>query len=282
MPAVALPSATPSALMGRINVERGSFGERHSLGIMFVLPMLRVSRSWQTISKPMRGESLGEALTGRIPAVRDTYGEMPVQLTMCACSPRRTTKLLSTMARQQPAEQVHSVGRISCSVSLRIVILLPTGVAYRLSPATKDETGGELGAVGIFREVRALLASVVFGWAQNSPWQPRPTGQQPHVAVSGGNVSYQYGNNPWSLFSLLRDHATSPPAGPAQTLQFSIATQPVLQGAVAQSDATVVFLRLQLQSPDDKKALTVPTVFPVKAPPLAFCGEVAPKRTAAR
>jgi len=125
-------------------------------------------------------------------------------------------------------------------------------------------------------------ANVVFGWAKDSPWQPRPTGQQPHVAVSGGNVTYEYGNNPWSLFSLLRDHATSPAAGPQQTLQFAVATQPVLQGAVAQNGATTVFLRLQLQTPDDKKAVTVPTVFPTKAPALSYCGQAGAKRTAAR
>lgn len=125
-------------------------------------------------------------------------------------------------------------------------------------------------------------ASVIFGWAKDSPWQPSATGQEPHVAVSGGNVSYEYGNNPWSLFSLLRDHATSPPAGPSQTLKFSVATQPVLQGAVAQSDTTVVFLRIQLQSPDDKKALVVPAKFPTKAPSLALCTQLAaPKRAAA-
>jgi hypothetical protein len=119
-----------------------------------------------------------------------------------------------------------------------------------------------------------MPASVVFGWAKDSPWQPRPTGQQPHVAVQGGNVSYQY-DNAWSLISLLRDRASGPADRP-QTLQFTIATQPVLQGAVEQSSPTTVFLRVQLQSPDDKKALVLPS-FPWKAPILAGCPAPAAK-----
>jgi type VI secretion system protein ImpL len=143
------------------------------------------------------------------------------------------------------------------------------------APSTPDSAATSTGQWSF-----GLPASVIFGWAQNSPWQPRPTGQQPHVAVSGGSVAYQY-VNAWSILSLLRDRAATPP-GPPQTLQFAIATQPVLQGAVAQAGSTIVFLRLQLQSPDDKKALTLPATFPAKAPPLALCSQLAPKQTAAR
>ncbi len=153
---------------------------------------------------------------------------------------------------------------------------LASGTPPAAAPGTPDSAATSTGQWSFGQP-----ASVVFGWAKNSPWQPSPAGQQPHVAVSGGTVSYEYGNSPWSLFSILRDHATTPAAGPPQTLQFSIATQPVLQGAVAQNGATVVFLRLQLQTPDDKKTVTVPAVFPTTAPPLAFCSQVAPKQTAA-
>ena len=110
---------------------------------------------------------------------------------------------------------------------------------------------------------------LALGWAQNSPWQLSPTGQQKgRAAVSGSTVSWQY-NNAWSLISLLRDQAASAEdldssANPQpQTLRLNVATQ----SGAAKGSATV-FVRIQLQTTDQKKGVLLPPVFPTQAPRL--------------
>lgn len=127
---------------------------------------------------------------------------------------------------------------------------------------------GSPSATPVARWVYGNPVQVALGWAQNSPWQPSPGGQQPRAAASGNTVTWQYANA-WSLISLLRDQAAPAAeldsyADPQpQTLRFLAATQ----SGAAQGSAKV-FVRVQLQTTDQKKGVLLPPVFPTQAPRL--------------
>lgn len=121
--------------------------------------------------------------------------------------------------------------------------------------------------------------SVTFTWAQNSPWQPAIKTKEPNSSSDGAAVTYAY-NNAWSFLSLLRDQAGRSGDFPSlidpdpQTLRFEMATVP--------DDATVtpplpndvrVYVRVALQSADQKQRLVLPAVWPFEAP-----GYSCPKR----
>ncbi|HXU46725.1 MAG TPA: type VI secretion system protein [Thermoanaerobaculia bacterium] len=117
--------------------------------------------------------------------------------------------------------------------------------------------------------------NLAFTWADDSPWQPAQSGQEPHAAVlTPGVVTYTF-KNAWSLLALLHDQASSPEdfAGftdpDPQTLRFRMATQPVLGGSPG--TPVRVYVRLELQSPDQKTRLFYPATFPADAPPFT-CG----------
>ncbi|HEV7669041.1 MAG TPA: type VI secretion system protein [Thermoanaerobaculia bacterium] len=153
------------------------------------------------------------------------------------------------------------------------------------APAAADSStaataGGASGAASttLGRWSFGRPVSVAFTWAQNSPWQPAVKGQEPHAASDGTmTVTYTF-TNAWALLSLLRDQAgtaTDFPNGTdpdPQTLRFEMATGPNLQAPSAEAATPIltnsvrVYVRVPLQSPDQKQRLILPAVFPVEAP----------------
>lgn len=113
--------------------------------------------------------------------------------------------------------------------------------------------------------------SVAFTWAQNSPWQPAVKGQEPHAASDGETVTYTY-TNAWALLSLLRDQAGRPGDFPGltdpdpQTLRFEMATVPDEATTPPLASNVRVYVRVALQSADQKQRLILPAVWPVEAP----------------
>lgn len=119
--------------------------------------------------------------------------------------------------------------------------------------------------------------SVAFTWAQNSPWQPATRGLEPHASSDGAVVTYAY-TNAWSLISLLRNQAGSPADFPGltdpdpQTLRFEMPTVPDEATTPPLATDVRVYVRVALQSPDQKQRLILP-FFPPEAP-----GYTCPKR----
>jgi type VI secretion system protein ImpL len=120
--------------------------------------------------------------------------------------------------------------------------------------------------------------SVAFTWAQNSPWQPAVRGQEAHAASDGTTtVTYTY-TNAWALLSLLRDQAGKP-AGDfpglkdpdPQTLRFEMATVPDEATTPPLSTDVRVYVRLALQSPDQKQRLVMPAEWWAAAAPPYLC-----------
>jgi type VI secretion system protein ImpL len=114
-------------------------------------------------------------------------------------------------------------------------------------------------------------------WAKDAPTHPAADVPQPGVEVKGGRVIYTY-TNPWSLFSLVRRHASAAEdfdrfVDPKpHTLKFLIDTapvEPVEHGGSGRTalPPTKVFIRLSVTSPDHKHQRIIPS-FPTVAPHL--------------
>ena len=112
--------------------------------------------------------------------------------------------------------------------------------------------------------------SVAFTWAQNSPWQPATRGLEPNASSDGTGVTYGY-TNAWSLISLLRSQAGAPGDFPSladpdpQTLRFEMPTVPDDATTAPLPTNVRVYVRVALQSPDQKQRLVLP-FFPPEAP----------------
>ncbi len=146
------------------------------------------------------------------------------------------------------------------------------GAAAPATPATPATT--TLGRWSFGQPV-----AVAFTWAQNSPWQPAVRGQQPNASTDGTTtVTYSF-TNAWALLSLLRDQAGTAVDFPGftdpdpQTLRFEMAATPADPGDLSTAANSVrVYVRIALQSPDQKQRLVLPTTWPVEAPRYSCTG----------
>lgn len=111
-------------------------------------------------------------------------------------------------------------------------------------------------------------------WAKDAPDAPAPVANR-GVRVEERTVIYEYPNR-WSLFSLLKNHASAPTdfgslVDPKPyTLRFVIETRPAGKGDKKEgppAGTAKVFVRVTPVSPDQKERLVLPA-FPEKAPPL--------------
>ncbi len=147
----------------------------------------------------------------------------------------------------------------------------PAPAASPAAPATPANT--TLGRWSFSQPV-----SLAFTWAQNSPWQPAVRGQEPHAASDGTTtVTYTY-TNAWALLSLLRNQEGKP-AGDfpglkdpdPQTLRFEMATVPDEATTPPLATDVRVYVRLALQSPDQKQRLILPAEWWTAAAPPFLC-----------
>ncbi len=118
--------------------------------------------------------------------------------------------------------------------------------------------------------------AVAFTWAQNSPWQPATRGLEPNASSDGTVVTYSYANA-WSLLSLLRNQEGQAADFPGltdpdpQTLRFLIKTVPDAPPTPPLPDDVRVYVRVALQSSDQKQRLVMPTSWWTTAAPAYVC-----------
>jgi type VI secretion system protein ImpL len=136
------------------------------------------------------------------------------------------------------------------------------------------EVGGtalELGgATSTGRWSWGVPATLVLGWAEDSPRVPVKVADSLWGAVKGRAVTYQY-DCPWGLLALLRDHPATakdfqhPEDNRPETLKLAATTRYDPDLPVPQTEQALAFVQVTLTTPDGKTQLPLPQ-FPSAAP----------------